>query len=56
MKKTLFYEYPDENIKKNETLIKYYSKEDFENSYIIEFANNELSSGKAVMCIFFISF
>ena len=41
MKKTLFYEYSEENVKKNETLLKYYSKEDFENSYIIEFANNE---------------
>ena len=41
MKKILFNEYYDENIKKNKTLMNYYSKESLNNSYIIEFANNE---------------
>ena len=41
MKKILFNEYYDEDIKKNKTLMSYYSKESLNNSYIIEFANNE---------------
>ena len=41
MKKILFNEYYDENIKKNKTLMNYYSKESLNNSYVIEFANNE---------------
>ncbi len=41
MKKILFNKYLDENIKRNEALISYYSKEDLNNSYIVKFTNNE---------------
>lgn len=41
MKKVHFNEYSNELIKKNEILTQYYSKKTMDNSYIIEFSNNE---------------
>jgi CRP/FNR family putative post-exponential-phase nitrogen-starvation transcriptional regulator len=41
MKKSLFNEYPNEEIKKNQMLIKYFTRESLDNSYIFEFSNNE---------------
>ncbi|MCP1226586.1 cyclic nucleotide-binding domain-containing protein [Sebaldella sp. S0638] len=56
MKKILFNEYYDEDIKKNKTLMSYYSKESLNNSYIIEFANNEFiqEEDRSVNFLYFI--
>lgn len=53
MKKFIFNEYYNEKLKKNEMLEKYYTKENLNNSFIIEFTNNEVIQKEGHNMLFF---